>query len=115
MLDDSTFYFESQLKIIFLHETISESYAILSNGITHSITFAKLKIMHPGIINPEDSITSLQEISEALTKDNLPVTIFVSNVIIYFDIIEPWCISTTLRNCFCSANSLNSIQFVPQL
>lgn len=70
-------------------ERLLESYTFLELSlydILNSITLASLKIIHRAIITPRDLINSLQEISEALRKDNL--NIHLSNVAKYFEMIE---------------------------
>ena len=58
------------------------------NDILNAITFARVKILHSSIITPLDLITSLQEISRSLIKNNLPLPTYSSNIAQYLEIIE---------------------------
>lgn len=58
------------------------------NDILNSITFARLQIIHTSIITPQDLVNSLQEISQNLQRNNLPLPIRLSKVAQYLDIIE---------------------------
>ena len=83
--------YESQIKVINLCESLMESYIFLEsyiNDILNAITFARVKILHSSIITPIDLITSLQEISRSLIKNNLPLPTYSSNIAQYLEIIE---------------------------
>lgn len=88
---DDLAYIQAKLRVLELCESLMESYMFLENSldnILNSITFARLKILHSSIITPKDLVTSLQEISQSLHKNNLPITPQISKVAQYFDIIE---------------------------
>ncbi|KAL1489217.1 hypothetical protein ABEB36_014150 [Hypothenemus hampei] len=68
-----------------------ESYVFLEDylsDILDAITFARLKILHSSIITPVDLMSSLEQISQSLSKNNLPLPTYMSNVAKYLDIIE---------------------------
>lgn len=80
-----------KLKFLEICEQLMESYLYIEdnlNDILNSITFARLKIIHSSIITPAHLIESLQEISQSLLKNNLPLPIKLSSVAKYLDIIE---------------------------
>lgn len=82
-----------EAKMVFFEicEKLLESYLYLQDSIDdilNSITFARLKIIHPSIITPDNLITSLQEISQNLVKNNLPLSVKYSEVAQYLEIIE---------------------------
>lgn len=90
-ISDDLAYINSKLRVLELCESLMESYMFLENNldnILNSITFARLKILHSSIITPKDLVASLQEISQSLHKNNLPITPQISKVAQYFDIIE---------------------------
>lgn len=81
----------SKLRVLEICEHLMESYLFLENelnDILNSITFARLKIIHSSIITPKDLITSLQQISQSLQRNNLPLTISTTSIAQYLDIIE---------------------------
>lgn len=88
--DDVAFY-EAQVKVLNFCQSLMESYVFLENyldDILNAITFARLRILHSSIITPIDLITSLQEISRTLTRNNFPLPTYTSSVAKYLDIIE---------------------------
>jgi hypothetical protein len=83
--------YETQIKVINLCESLMESYIFLENylnDILNAITFARVKILHSSIITPIDLISSLQEISRSLVRNNLPLPTYSSNIAQYLEIIE---------------------------
>ncbi|XP_050314503.1 uncharacterized protein LOC126748980 [Anthonomus grandis grandis] len=67
-----------------------ESYSFLENSLNdllNAIAFARLKMLHSSIITPKDLINALQEISQTLRKNNLPLPTYSSSVTQYIDII----------------------------
>lgn len=90
-ISDGMAFFQAQLELLELCERLLESYTFLENSINdilNAITFARLKIIHTSIITPRDLINSLNDISQVLTKDNLPITPTFSNIAKYLEIIE---------------------------
>jgi len=90
-ISDSIKFYESQVRTLELCEFLMESYVYLENylnDLLNSITFARLKILHSSIINPKDLITSLQEVSRSLSKNNLPFPTYLTYVAQYLDVIE---------------------------
>ncbi|XP_074026487.1 uncharacterized protein [Leptinotarsa decemlineata] len=90
-ISDDLAYYEAQLKTLEICETLMESYLFLEStldDILNSITFARLKILHSSIITPNDLMNSLQEISQSLHKNNLPLPTMLSHVAQYIEIIE---------------------------
>lgn len=88
--DDLSFY-DAQVRTLDICESLMESYTFLEinlNDILNSISFARLKILHSSIITPRDLIDSLQQISQSLRKNNLPLPIYSASVAQYIDIIE---------------------------
>lgn len=88
--DDFAFY-ESQIKALDICQSLMESYVFLEdslNDILNAITFARLRILHSSIITPRDLVLSLQDISKSLSKNNLPLPTYSSNIGQYLDIIE---------------------------
>lgn len=88
--DDLSFY-QAQIKTLDICESLMESYTFLENtlnDIINAITFARLNILHSSIITPVDLINSLQQISQSLSKNNLPLPIYSSYIPQYIDIIE---------------------------
>lgn len=82
---------QSKLKFLEICEQLMASYLFIEdnlNDVLNSITFARLKIIHTSIINPQDLVNSLQEISQNLQRNNLPLPINLSKVAQYLDIIE---------------------------
>lgn len=81
----------AKLKFLEICEQLMASYLYIEdtlNDILNSITFARLKIIHTSIITPSDLVVSLQEISQNLQRNNLPLPIKLSKVAQYLDIIE---------------------------
>lgn len=81
----------TKLKFLEICEQLMASYLFIEdnlNDVLNSITFARLKIIHTSIINPQDLVNSLQEISQNLQRNNLPLPIKLSKVAQYLDIIE---------------------------
>ena len=90
-ISDIMVFYEGQLKVVNLCESLMESYVFLEdslNDILDAITFARLNILHSSIITPRDLVASLQEISRSLVKNNLPLPTYGSNLAEYLDIIE---------------------------
>lgn len=90
-LSDDVAYYDAQIKVLNLCELLMESYVFLEeslNDILDAITFARLKILHSSIITPRDLVSSLQDISRSLVKNNLPLPTYGSNIANYLDIIE---------------------------
>lgn len=88
--DDLAFY-EAQINTLDLCQSLMESFVFLEESlddILNAITFARLKILHSSIITPTDLIYSLQDISKSLSKTNLPLPTYTSNVAQYLEIIE---------------------------
>ncbi|XP_074031912.1 uncharacterized protein [Leptinotarsa decemlineata] len=88
--DDMAFY-EAQIKTLEICESLMESYLFLETfigDIINSITFARLKIIHGSIITSRDLLYSLQEISQTLNKNNLPLYVSIGNIPQYLDLIE---------------------------
>lgn len=82
---------KTKLKFLEICEQLMASYIFIEdnlNDILNSITFARLKIIHTSIISPQDLVNSLQEISQNLQRNNLPLQIKLSKVAQYLDIIE---------------------------
>lgn len=80
-----------KLKFLGICEQLMESYLYIEdnlNDVLNSVTFARLKIIHSSIITPGDLITSLQEISQNLHRNNLPLPAKSSKIAQYLDIIE---------------------------
>lgn len=87
--DDLAFY-EAQINTLDLCQSLMESFVFLEESlddILNAITFARLKILHSSIITPTDLIYSLQDISKSLSKTNLPLPTYTSNVAQYLEII----------------------------
>jgi hypothetical protein len=59
----------------------------LSNSLEEAITFAKLEIMHPSIITPEELIINLKEIKSKLNKEILPYDTTKQNINLYEKLI----------------------------
>lgn len=80
-----------KFKFLSICEELMESYLFIEdnlNDVLNSITFARLKIIHSSIITPGDLILSLQEISQNLHKNSLPLPVKSSKIAQYLDIIE---------------------------
>jgi hypothetical protein len=74
-IEDNNYYFNNQLKLINTCEQLLESLVLIEsqvNNIIKSITFAKLKVLHPSIIKPEYLLNQLSQISQHLDH-NLPL------------------------------------------
>lgn len=68
-------YFEHQLKLMNNCEQLLESFTLISEelvDIVNSLTFAKLKVIHPSIIKPRNLLSELIDINRHLTGNNLP-------------------------------------------
>ena len=81
----------TKIKFLEICEQLMASYLFIEdnlNDILNSVTFARLKIIHTSIINPQDLVDALQKISQNLQKYNLPLPIKLSTVAQYLDIIE---------------------------
>lgn len=90
-ISDQLNYFQSQIDILNICESLMESYTFLENqidDIINSITFARLKILHSSIITPNDLVDSLKHISQSLKRNNLPLPISATSIPQYLDIIE---------------------------
>lgn len=90
-LDDKVAVVEAKLMFFEICEKLMESYLFLEdniNDILNSITFARLKIIHSSIISPDHLIAALQEISQNLVKNNLPLPVRYANIAQYLEIIE---------------------------
>lgn len=88
---DKLSYLETKLTFIEICEKLMENFILLEDtlsDILNSITFARLKIIHTSIITPENLIAGLQEISQNLVKNNLPLPVRHSSVAQYLEIIE---------------------------
>jgi hypothetical protein len=75
-IEDNNYYFNNQLKLINTCEQLLESLVLIEsqvNDIIESITFAKLKVLHPSIIKPEYLLNQLSQISQHLDHNNLPL------------------------------------------
>ena len=82
---------ETKLKFLEICEQLMANYLYIEdtlNDILNSITFARLKIIHTSIITHQNLVSSLQEISQNLQRNNLPLPIKLSKVAQYLDIIE---------------------------
>ncbi|XP_050518951.1 uncharacterized protein LOC126893054 [Diabrotica virgifera virgifera] len=90
-ISDQLKFYQSQIDMLNFCELLMESYSFIKdslNDIVNAITFARLKILHSSIITPFDLIESLRHISQSLQKNNLPLSIYTSNLPQYLDIIE---------------------------
>lgn len=90
-ISDNLSYIEAQTKLLDMCESLMESYVFIKDhldNILNSIAFARLRIIHSSIINSEDLLNSLQQTSQYLKNNNLPLPIFASNIAQYLDIIE---------------------------
>lgn len=88
---DKLSHIEVKLNLIEICEKLMENYLFLENNlndILNSVTFARLKIIHSSIITPEHLISALQEISQNLVKNNLPLPVKYSSIAQYLEIIE---------------------------
>jgi hypothetical protein len=77
-IEDNNYYFNNQLKLINTCEQLLESLVLIEsqvNNIIESITFAKLKVLHPSIIiKPEYLLNQLRsQISQNLDHNNFPL------------------------------------------
>jgi hypothetical protein len=75
-IEDNNYYFNNQLKLINTCEQLLESLVLIEsqvNDIIESITFAKLKVLHPSIIKPEYLLNQLSRKSQHLDHNNLPL------------------------------------------
>lgn len=84
-------YVQTKLKFLEICEQLMASYLYIEdnlNDILNSITFARLGIIHSSIITPDHLVTALQEISQNLRRNNLPLPIKLSAVAQYLDIIQ---------------------------
>lgn len=73
---DESVLLEKQIKIINTCESLLESYVLIESelrDIAESLTFAKLKILHPSIIKSDELINQLVIISKSLDHNNLPL------------------------------------------
>lgn len=67
---------EKQIKIMNTCESLLESYVLIESelkDISESLTFAKLKLLHPSIIKSDELINQLVTISKSLDHNNLPL------------------------------------------
>lgn len=90
-LNDDIAMIQAKLSFFELCEKLMESFLFLEdnlNDIINSITFARLNILHSSILSPDHLIAALQEISQNLVKNNLPLPVRHSNVAQYLEIIE---------------------------
>lgn len=88
-ISDNLAFYQAQIKILEICESLMESYLFIKNtidDILNAISFARLKILHNTIITPDDLISSLNEISRSLKRNNLPLPTYA--VAQYLDIIE---------------------------
>lgn len=88
---DAIQYVEAKLMFLEICEKLMENYLYLEdnlNDIVNSITFARLKIIHSSILTPEHFMKALQEISQNLIKNNLPLPVRHSNIAQYLEITE---------------------------
>jgi hypothetical protein len=77
-IEENNYYFNNQLKLINTCEQLLESLVLIEsqvNNIIESITFAKLKVLHPSIIiKPEYLLNQLRsQISQNLDHNNFPL------------------------------------------
>jgi hypothetical protein len=77
-IEENNYYFNNQLKLINTCEQLLESLVLIEsqvNNIIESITFAKLKVLHPSIIiKPEYLLNQLRsQISQNLDNNNFPL------------------------------------------
>lgn len=90
-ITDKQNYFEARFAFIEVCEQITESNIIIESeldDIIESITFARLKTLHPSIIQPSELVNQLRKISQKLQRSHLPLLPDYSNIASYFDIIE---------------------------
>lgn len=100
--DDLAFY-QAQIKTLEICEFLMESYAFVENYLNdalNAVAFARLNILHSSIITPKDLISALQQASQSLRKNNLPLPVYSSSVAQYIDIIELDAFQTDLRIVF---------------
>lgn len=73
---DQFSFYEAQIKILEICESLMESYLFIKDtidDILNAVSFARLKILHNTIISPADLTDSLNEISHSLQRNNLPL------------------------------------------
>lgn len=90
-LSDDVAYYDAQIKVLNLCELLMESYSFIEHSIDdilNAITFARLNILHTSIITPLDLIESLKQISQSLSKNNLPLPAYTTSISQYLDIIS---------------------------
>ncbi|VEN36163.1 unnamed protein product [Callosobruchus maculatus] len=88
---DNVAFVEARLEILEFCEQLMESYLFLQdsfNDILNSISFARLKVIHPSVITPKDLVDSLQDISHSLSRNNLPLPINLATVSEYLNLME---------------------------
>ncbi|XP_050307704.1 uncharacterized protein LOC126744374 [Anthonomus grandis grandis] len=80
-------YFTSQIILSQVINAFQNIYDILENvGI--AITFSKLNIFHPSIVNPNDLLNEIMSITPHLTYNKLPFTATLENLLLFEKIIE---------------------------
>ncbi|KAJ3642285.1 hypothetical protein Zmor_025085 [Zophobas morio] len=102
-IEDNTYYFNNQLKIISTCEQLLESLILIESeldDILESTTFAKLKILHPSIIKPETLLNQLSLISQHLSHNNLPLNPTIHNLPNLFNLITLQAYQTNKRIVF---------------
>lgn len=89
-LSDDVAYYDAQINVLNLCELLMESYSFIEHSvddILNAITFARLNILHTSIITPLDLVESLRQISQSLSKNNIPLPAYSSSIPQYLDII----------------------------
>lgn len=88
-------------QVINLYEIIDS----ILQDIENSITFSKLKLIHPSIIKIEDLVSELRKIEKSISPYQLPLPINLENVLLFENIID--------IDCFILNNKITYLLRVP--
>lgn len=97
------YYYELQIKILNMIEQIMQSNTIILdylNDIINSITFARLAILHPSVIDPKLLLQELNKIPSHLKHGNLPFSPTHDNLSKFINLIKLEAFQTNERIVF---------------
>ena len=84
---NSHFIKDTLNQLIIMYETIDS----ILQDIENSLTFSKLKIMHPSIIKTDDLFIELKNIQAQVGENLMPLPVKIDNILYYENIIELEC------------------------
>ncbi|XP_049825049.1 uncharacterized protein LOC126265985 [Aethina tumida] len=90
-ITDNMNLLEAKIKVFNLCEQLLESFIFINgelDDIINSITFAKINVVHPSVIQPLNLLDELSKINSELRKDSLPLDNTKENIPKFLNIIK---------------------------